>query len=138
MLKQLTIMVAAILLAGCSGSDIGRVSGTVTMDGSPLPNANVEFFPQPTGRPSTGVTDKDGKYELTYTREAMGAKVGEHRVQITTAGMGPSEGGYGGNSKETVPARYNVKSELTAKVESGSNKHDFQLDGSGEIIQSTY
>lgn len=81
-----TITLAAC--AGCGGAtdqpDLGEVEGTVTVNGTPLANATVEFRPQGEdgGRPSIGTTEADGTYELQYTVDAMGAKVGEHTVMV--------------------------------------------------------
>ncbi|MEM7476557.1 MAG: carboxypeptidase regulatory-like domain-containing protein [Planctomycetota bacterium] len=129
-----TLCFAAV--AGCGSGDMGYVSGTVTMDGKPLPNAIVEFFPKPSGGLSAGMTDEKGVYELYIGRSGKGAKVGEHLVQISTADGGADDGDYGGASKELVPAKYNVNSELTATVKSGNNTIDFTLDSEGEIIDT--
>ncbi len=121
---------------GCAPGDIGLVEGTVTADGQPVPNAMVTFFPRPDGRASAGLTDEDGRYELTYTRGQMGAKVGEHKVTITTAVDG---GDYGDTiAKETLPAKYNLASELMEEVKPGSNTIDFDLDYEGKVMQSAY
>jgi len=116
--------VAAIVLvglAGCgSGSGVAPVSGTVTLDGTPLVDALVSFYPEE-GRLSTGKTDSSGHYELVYTNDQMGAKVGKHTVKITTAVV-EGEGG-GKPPKEKVPAKYNTESQLTVDVTSGSNSN---------------
>jgi hypothetical protein len=72
-------------LAGCGGSDLpelGEVSGVVTLDGEPLPNAIVEFQPSAEGRPSSAETDEEGRYELLYLIDAPGALLGEHTVRV--------------------------------------------------------
>jgi hypothetical protein len=125
-----TFIIGALLLAlGCGPPsdqpELGLVTGTVTLDGKPLPNVWVGFAPT-TGRSSMGLTDKDGHYKLDYLYDTPGAKVGQHTVTITT----PQEDESGGlvpNFKELVPAQYNTKTTLTAVVESGENKIDFQL-----------
>lgn len=127
----------APLALGCGGDgDLGRVSGNVTMDGAPLPDALVTFSPTaPGGSPSAGRTDSSGNYNLTFSRDTQGAVIGEHKVTITTY----SEGDPGADppdppTPEKVPARYNIKTELKKTVESGSNTIDFPLESSGEII----
>lgn len=129
--------VVVLAFAGCGSSDIGYVSGTVTMDDKPLAGAVVEFFPEPTGAPAIGLTDKDGKYELTLGRDTKGVKVGDNKVQISTAdGGNGDDDGYGAAGKETVPARYNVNTELKETVKAGNNTIDFKLESGGEIIQT--
>lgn len=135
--NSLPAVFAALFLAGCGG-DLGYVSGTITMDGAPLPNARVMFYPQNEGAGSAGRTDKNGYYELYLGRSGKGAVKGEHLVQISTGDEG---GGYGDDgsenrgSRETVPAKYNVRTELTATVNGGSNSIDFDLNSEGKIQQ---
>lgn len=118
-------MGSAILLLGCGGRsdlpDLGDVQGVVTLDGQPVSGAQVQFIPE-SGRPSTAETGEDGNYQLQYTADVSGAVVGAHTVKINTAVDGRDD-----PSTEKIPARYNAKSELTAKVEPGSNEIDFPL-----------
>jgi hypothetical protein len=127
----------AVALAGCGQSqNVAEVSGTVTLGGQPLPNAIVKFAPKEAGVPSFGRTDASGKYRLQYTRDVAGAEIGEHTVSISSYSEGkPDEDPPVPPSPETVPAKYNVNTELTATVKSGSNPIDFALDSQGEIIQ---
>src|SRR4029453_740117 len=126
------------LLGGCNRENLpglGRVAGTITMDGKPVTNAAVAFRPDGGGAASSvGRTDDAGKYELYYSRGNKGAKIGEHTVTINTYRETGDEDSRK-IEKETVPARYNAKSELKATVKSGSNTIDFALKSGGEIIQ---
>lgn len=90
------------------------------LDGVPLPGALVVFTPHGPGRSATAVTDTAGRYSLTFLRDLAGANVGTHAVHITTAGEDR-------RSKEMLPTRYHVKTELVATVEPGSNTVDFAL-----------
>jgi len=84
--------------------------------------------------PSLGRTDASGKYELYYSRGHKGATIGEHAVNISTYQAGSDEA-PDAKKKETIPSKYNVKTELKETVKRGSNKIDFELKGGGEIIQ---
>ena len=125
-----------LVCTGCGGGptdypDMGTVSGTVTMDGQPLVDARIAFQPEG-NRPSYGVTDSSGYYTLTYSATKEGAKVGKHKVSISTfRDEGDPEDPQ--ITAETVPNKYNTKSELTAMVEGGSNTFDFALTSDGEI-----
>ncbi|MFM7135619.1 MAG: carboxypeptidase-like regulatory domain-containing protein [Planctomycetota bacterium] len=119
----LPVAFACLAAAGCSRSDrppLGRVGGSVTLDGSPLAGALVVFIPDGPGRSALATTDVAGRYELTYLRDIAGANYGSHTVRITTATE--ERGG-----KEILPDRYHVKSELKATVQPGSNTLDFPL-----------
>ena len=118
---------ALLPAAGCSdsGPELGTVSGTVTLDGKPLPKATIEFQPGPGGSPSYGDTDEDGYYELLYGIGKPGAMVGKHEVRISTyrkeaaddEGLSPAI-----EYPELLPPKYNEESELTCEVKSGSNE----------------
>lgn len=129
---------AVLWLAGCFGGDdgpeLGDVSGTVTLDGEPLAGATVTFTPVETdiGGPSIAQTDEDGYYELRFSISKFGAAVGEHVVQITTAGITEDADGNEVETPERVPARYNVQSELRYTVESGDNQIDILLESDEE------
>ncbi|WP_010585862.1 peptidase associated/transthyretin-like domain-containing protein [Schlesneria paludicola] len=104
---SLTVSLSTI---GCGGDlKVAPVSGTVTLDGSPLERASVLFEPE-TGRPSFGVTDVQGRYTLNYSMNERGAEVGPCTVKISTAvqseedeGKAPKKGQNYGNK---VPSRY--------------------------------
>lgn len=122
-LHQIACAITFLTILGCSRSHqppLGLVSGTVTLDGVPLPNAIVRFTPTGPGRTSEGITDADGHYELRYLRAIRGANIDQHTVRITTA----SEENGG---RELLPPHYHARSELEARVASGSNDLDFAL-----------
>ena len=137
---SLPLALTLFLCIGCgSGTDypdLGKVSGAIKMDGNPLAGVTVTFAPTD-GRPSSGVTDASGKYELTYAHDTKGAQVGEHTVHIISQG-GPEGGGNpneerGGDAAADVfmgviPTKYNEESTLTASVKAGSNTFDFDLE----------
>ncbi|QDU62957.1 hypothetical protein Pan216_38310 [Planctomycetes bacterium Pan216] len=118
------------ILSACMGSGdgptLGKVTGVVTLDGRPLPSASVFFAPEE-GRPSRGVTDMNGRYELSYAGRP-GAKVGSHLVRISTAIAPMSEDESNAiQPRENVPAIYNSETTLHVEVKPGSNDLDFEL-----------
>jgi len=126
------VVVCAVLIAapGCSWKPadqppLGRVRGTVTMNGRPLPNVEIVFAPQK-GRVSEALTDSAGGYELWYVSGTRGAKVGSHKVVIqygeTPADEPPA------TKRPKIPAKYNTRSELRAEVKPGSNTIDFAIE----------
>jgi hypothetical protein len=122
-LRQIVCAITVLTVLGCSRSHqppLGLVSGTVTLDGVPLANAIVRFTPAGPGRTSEGITAADGHYELRYLRAIRGANIDQHTVRITTA----SEENGG---QELLPPRYHSRTELEARVVSGSNDLDFAL-----------
>jgi hypothetical protein len=118
------IVIAALVLAACAtqGPELGSVSGTVKMDGQPVPYAQLSFEPEGPGRAATGRADENGEYALEYSPTAAGALVGPVIVRISTLTA---------DHPETIPPKYNTKSELKRQVESGSNTIDFELESGG-------
>jgi len=128
---------AAVMLAsvaGCGSRGLGQVTGTVKLDGDPLPDAMVIFTPLTGGRPAAGRTDAQGKYELVFDREGTGAMLGEHVVEITTADETVLDDDTVERIPEKVPAEYNANTELRETIEAGSNVFNFDLKSGGEII----
>jgi hypothetical protein len=85
MKRLFCILLLPLVSLGCGRSDLpdlGTVSGVVTLDGQPLPNAVVNFTPTGEGRPSTAETDEEGRYSLIYLQGVDGAIVGEHVVSV--------------------------------------------------------
>src|SRR6478672_13610229 len=64
------LILLLVALAGCgqSGPQIAPVHGHVKLDGQPLANADVQFQPEGSQRPSSGRTDAEGRYDLMYKR----------------------------------------------------------------------
>ena len=117
--------------------DVGRVTGTVTLDGSPLVNAVLTFEPLEEGRPSYGRTDESGEYKLYYTDDDPGAIIGKHRVRITTADSGNEDEGVCAYAGEKLPMKYNVRTELEEEVTGGSQTINFELSSEGEVAKES-
>jgi len=135
---RLVLLVTGFLLVtGCSGGpSLAPVSGRVTLDGQPLADATVGFYPVGAHGDvmSSGKTNSNGEYSLkTVMKNETGAVVGKHRVSITV------EPDLAGNTDlpadklpksrpPKLPARYQgQESELSCDVPSGG-KTDANFD----------
>jgi hypothetical protein len=121
------LSVAFVLLAfagGCGSSGIERavVAGKVTLDGQPVGQGFIRFFPiQGTEGPMWGAQIIDGNYRADGKG---GVPVGTHRVEIeafrAVRNANPNPGNFedfGGTGPavaevQYVPLRYNAESEL--------------------------
>ena len=133
-----TLLLTAIVLslaAGCGQRGnypaLGSVSGKVTLDGTPVSGAMIEFTPVSDGRPSSGETDSAGNYTLQYTSAAEGARIGEHAVKISTFRQGFEYGGAEGfedvkGRTEEIPKKY-FENPIVIEVKAGSNTIDLEL-----------
>jgi hypothetical protein len=78
---------AAVCAAGCA-RPVARaaVTGTVTLDGKPLPGVTVAFLPQAEGANpglvGRATTDGSGRYTLAGSDGPAGAVVGTNRVIV--------------------------------------------------------
>lgn len=134
-----TVFCAACLLAianlvGCSGNSSGLnlvpAKGTITLNGTPLAGADVEFTPQNVKANEDGLggssgfanTDDSGHFEM-YTASYAGIQPGEYLVrinkisvpEITNPEARVPEG------KEMVPPQYNTKSDLVVEIGAEGN-----------------
>ncbi|WP_437193124.1 hypothetical protein [Planctomicrobium sp. SH527] len=137
-LPALILGFVAVSLTGCSqtGPDLAKVTGTVSLDGKPVPGAVIRFIPQgEKGSPSYGGTDDSGNYKLMFSTSKDGAMLGEHFVEISTTKISKSELAElkaAGENVPTVefvaiPKKYNKRGTLTATVTKGRNDIDFDL-----------
>ena len=89
-LRGWLLAVGFLLVVGCTESapsfKLVPVKGTVTQDGKPLAEAQVQFFKQgdiPAGYPGAGAkTDSQGKYEV-LTGSGKGAIPGAYKVTVS-------------------------------------------------------
>ncbi|QDU36242.1 hypothetical protein Mal4_05260 [Maioricimonas rarisocia] len=122
------------LAVGCGGTsdqpELGEVTGVVTLDGEPLADARVVFSPVEGGQSSEATTDAQGKYALVYRGEQMGAKIGEHKVFVSTFEEAVLDdfGKPTGGREELVPEQYNRSSTLTVEVKPGDNEIPLDLN----------
>lgn len=94
MIKNFSLLLGLVLLVGCGGVSTTKVTGTVTLDGKPLPDATVTFFPVEggTGVTAAGITDASGNYSIkTIGENQDGAVAGSYLVGVSAASKGKSE-----------------------------------------------
>lgn len=150
-LHAICLLSIAVLPAGCSSKssrpELTPVSGTVTLDGKPLPDAEITFFLQAQSLPgytaSMGKTDAEGKYQLKFGAD-LGAVPGNFKVTVSRivnesgAAVNAEEGvdlmqlEMQGLAKQSLAEKYwdLDKTELTATVEKGkADGYDFKLTG---------
>jgi hypothetical protein len=124
------LFVALLWASGCGPSQAdkkgaapaAKVSGTVKIDGKPVPMGEVHFGVE--GYSPMGIEITDGKY-------AGEAPVGKNEVQVFIFVEGPPVARYGGKrlKSNTAPQKYwGPKTVLSATVSAeGPNEFDFNL-----------
>ena len=97
-----TLAAVALAPSGCGAkaSNTVKVSGIVTLDGVPLADAKVTYYPASGDAPPMGITNSAGRFELTTfdmktLKSTDGALPGEYKVTVvmpTPAGRNPDSG----------------------------------------------
>ena len=137
----LPAIAAWVAAAGCSASGVGRVTGTVTLDGEPLAGAEVRFWPkdEPDLGAATAVTRADGTFEvLRDPRPGAGLKPGRYVILVARyaggrpqpekdAAVAPAQEGIIPGTFNQLPARYNDRDRCPFTVEVGKGHNDFPL-----------
>ena len=138
------IVLAVIMFTGCNdaGNEFASVSGKVTLDGQPLPDAVVQFYltsepPTSEGRTrplvASGRSDSNGRFRLRSltpaNRTVDGAAIGTHRVTIQTQII--EYDNLNGDRiirEEILPAKYHEDTQLTYEVDDkGTDECLFEL-----------
>lgn len=129
-----------LLIAGCGGTEARNgVSGTVTLDGSPLVKGDILFRPAPgagSDLASGSAEIIDGKYKLP---EKPGLTPGDYIVRIMAEEVVPGKtvkvpSGMVEGQFDEVPVKENVipddfgeKSTQKVSVQNGENVFDFNV-----------
>jgi hypothetical protein len=114
----------AILGCGEAGPKTYAVSGTVTLDGRPLEEGDIYFYPLDPNVSADAGKIKGGRF-------AFRAKAGHKRVEIQAHLVVPGKKTpMGGPVREQfLPARYNSASTLSKEVVAdGDNRFEFALE----------
>ena len=83
--RGLTLAALCLAIVGCGGPErpeMVPVSGVVKHGGKPVAGAEVSFHNDESPRAAQGVTDAEGKFQLTTFDDGDGAVVGLHKVAV--------------------------------------------------------
>jgi hypothetical protein len=123
------LLAALLAVAGCGGSKSAEVTGTVTVDGQvPAEGSSITFIPTDGKSRSAGALIEGGKY--TARDVPVGTAKVEIRVPRPAGRPGKPQAGPGPGGdiiEESLPAKYNDKTELTFDVKSGRNEKNWDL-----------
>jgi hypothetical protein len=124
------------LSIGCGSSDGPRTvnaSGTLTLDGTPVKDAQV-IFVVTSGVPAYGTTDANGKFTMMVSEENKGAVPGTYPVIVSKTLM-DDLGGGNVKLEQGLPAIYGdpAKSGITVTVpDSGTDSIKIELVSKGK------
>lgn len=126
-----SVSVLVLAAAGCGRSDIVAVSGRVTWEGRPVPEAVVRFVHEARPMAAAG-TDAEGRYRLTTRQPMDGAYIGRHKVTVAPLISGAASDSEAAalRARTDIPSvvRDATTSPLTVEVTAaGPNEFDFDL-----------
>jgi hypothetical protein len=78
-----TIACFLVAIVGC-GPKLQKAGGVVKVDGKPIDQGTVGFYPIEPGRPSMAEVQPDGTFELSYLKPGDGLPPGEYKVTIVS------------------------------------------------------
>jgi hypothetical protein len=131
----LAIATAIISTAGCgsSGPERAEVSGIVTLDGQPVKEGSINFFPTDGNKgPEAGGEIKDGKYHIP---RAQGPVLGRNRVELRSFQKSgrriqdptAPQGTLTEEITNVFPPQYNRESTLVKEIQKGKNDIPFEI-----------
>jgi hypothetical protein len=128
------IAIFTFAMTGCSNSDFGEVTGTVTIDGEPAPaGLNIIFEPQVEGgSQSGGITQEGGAFEMHFTRDQKGVMVGTSIVRIEKSDDFDEEAAIATSGSEAVdrlriPPEFGSESTFEVEVKPGEQVIDIPI-----------
>jgi hypothetical protein len=114
----LVLGAALVPLAGCGGSATSDVSGTVLIDGNPLPEGEIIFEAEDGQTTPAAGPIKDGKYSV---KVAPGKKKVRINASRPTKKPDPVMGAAARESM--IPPEFNAQTRLTWEVKPGKQEN---------------
>ncbi|VTR98424.1 hypothetical protein [Tuwongella immobilis] len=128
------IGLSLLLVCGCGKPPFVPVTGTVTMNGQPLAQCKVGFFPDGEFDPDRsgygfGITDAQGKYEIQHPQGEKGIYPGSYKITLVL--WVDSKGNVLPFDTKPSEVKGGVKNKLPAKYESPSSTPESVVVPSG-------
>jgi hypothetical protein len=135
-----------VAVVGCQRSpyELAPVSGTVTIDGRPVSQSTIMFYPTEhgdnanPGKPAFGLLNENGTYTLSTYETNDGAVVGEHWVTLINVardseahGNQPRSPGAPSFARLTVPRRVTVLPHQENQIDIKLSRQDVAQYGTG-------
>jgi hypothetical protein len=130
-----SLIALGLVVCGCGpdGPQRAEVSGTVNLDGEPVAEGAINFFPtEGTKGPEAGTEIRDGKFHIN---RSQGPVVGRHRIVLTKFGDTGQEmqdptkppGTMMKVRGNVMPPQFGDNSTLVREVKPSGNKFEFDI-----------
>jgi hypothetical protein len=121
------MLLTVILFTGCSKSNLGVVTGTISVDGAPAKSGSIAFFPTNRKSSTAGSEIIDGRYTA---KVALGTAKVEIRVPKVVGKKklyDKPDSPMKEVLSESLPRKYNDETELKLDIHAGENVQDYEL-----------
>jgi hypothetical protein len=121
-------IVCLVLAVGCDNGNTASVSGTVTVDGAPLTSGAIRLIPLDGKSGTAGAEIADGEYFIDRAPATpMRVEISAPRVVGKRKAYDEPQSPYIDITKESLPEKYNVRSELKKELIRGDNELNLDL-----------
>ncbi len=123
------LLVILLALAGCGDASMADVSGTVKVDGNPLEDGAIRFFPEDSKTQTTGGFVKGGRYSVKVPVSVMKVSISAPKVVSWKKLYNTPDSPKMPVTVEVLPAKYSDErqTELRLDVKPGTNQKDYDL-----------
>ncbi len=133
--RHIAVLLPMLLTAGCgpAGPTRAEVSGIVLLNGDPVSEGSINFFPTEGNKgPEAGGAIRDGKYHIP---RSQGPVIGKNRVELRSFQKSGRQiqdptappGTLIEEITNVFPAEFNTDSMLVREVLKGKNEMAFEI-----------
>ncbi len=116
------------LAGGCGGPPRAQVTGRVTLDGVPVENGIIQFYPIGGSGQSAGGGIENGVYKLDASPGEMTVTINASKVVGKKKMYNTADSPVVDQLAELIPTEYNTTNKLRATLKAGANENiDFDL-----------
>ncbi|MBR9802572.1 carboxypeptidase regulatory-like domain-containing protein [bacterium] len=129
-------LILLLTVAGCGKSaEVAgpEATGYVTLDGSPLTNGDLSFYPIGEGSSAQAALDGDGRFRVNTAASATGIAPGEYKVTVESWADAEGDEENEGEPISLIPNKYTKERTTDLRItvtEEGPN--DFHLELTSE------
>lgn len=76
------LVLPLLVSIGCWQTNLRQAGGIVKVDGVPVSDGSIEFYPVNGGRTATATIQPDGTYVISYHNPGDGLPIGEYKVAV--------------------------------------------------------
>lgn len=121
------LIVFLLALAGCGDGSTGEVNGSVKVDGQPVEEGAITFIPVDGKTTTAGGSIKSGHYSAKVPVGVMKVEIRKPKITGYKKLYPTPDSQTRPVTEESLPAKYNEKTQLQLDVKPGANTKDWEL-----------